>query len=415
MNPGAGRRAKRTSLRIGVIGGGAAGFFGAVNAAAKNPDFRITILEKSQKLLSKVSISGGGRCNVTNALNNVMEFSSNYPRGKKELISVFSRFSQEDTVRWFEEKGIKLKTEEDNRIFPLSDSSSDIVNCLLNEAQKYGVEIIKGFSVDKIEKTDNGFNVCSEEKMLGFDRILVSAGGSGSMKNYNWLLNTGHSVSEPVPSLFTFNSPADIIKGLEGISVRNTVISIKEHNLSAQGALLITHSGLSGPAVLKMSSSGARIFHGLNYNFNINTDWVPWLNEDAVMLRLKRSTASESSKLIASAGYFGIPQRLWERLCVLSGIKPELKWNGLSSVLARRFTQILKSTAVEISGKNTFKEEFVTCGGINLKEVDFRTMESKLHKGLYFAGEILDIDGFTGGFNFQSAWSTAWIFSQSVG
>ena len=402
-------------ISIGIIGGGAAGFFGAVSAAEKNPEYDITIFEKSPKLLSKVRISGGGRCNVTNSVFELKELVSKYPRGNKELYSVFSRFGTRDTVEWFESRGVKLKTEEDGRIFPASDDSASIVNCLLSEAEKYGVKILTSTGLVSIEKTDVGFTCKTTGRPeYNFDKLLVACGGFNDIKGYDFLANLGHTIQKPVPSLFTFNSPYKIFDELEGLSVNDAHIKVEGTKLKEKGPLLITHAGLSGPAVLKLSARGARELHEIDYNFILSINWVSGDNYEKVKLRLKTLREKEGIAKISKRGYFKIPQRLWERLIAVSGVDFEKKWNEISNKDIDKISLSLTDTRLPVKEKSTFKEEFVTCGGISLKEVNFKTMESRVCPGLYFAGEVLDIDGITGGFNFQSAWSTAWIFGNSV-
>jgi len=402
-------------VSIGIIGGGAAGFFGAISAAEKNPGYDITIFEKSTKLLSKVKISGGGRCNVSNSVFEIKELVSKYPRGNKELYSVFSRFSTRDTIDWFESHGVKLKTEEDGRIFPVSNDSASIINCLLSEAEKHGIQILKGTGLVSIEKKDGGF-LCRTTGGIDctFEKLLIACGGFNNIKGYDFIENLGHTIRKPIPSLFTFNSPYKIFDELEGLSVNDAHIKVEGTKLKEKGPLLITHAGLSGPAVLKLSAWGARELHEMDYNFILSINWVSGDNYDKVRLRLKTLREKEGVAKISKRGYFKIPQRLWERLIAVSNVDFEKRWNEVSNKDIDNIATCLTDTRHPIKGKNTFKEEFVTCGGVSLKEVNFKTMESRICPGLYFAGEVLDIDGITGGFNFQSAWSTAWIFGNSV-
>lgn len=400
-------------INIGIIGGGASGFFSAVEIASENPGCSITILEKSDKLLSKVKVSGGGRCNVTNACFDIEELIKNYPRGFKELRSVFYRFNPSDTINWFESKGIKLKTENDNRVFPLSNKSDTIVNLFLNEAEKHNVEIIKNYSVTEIKRINNGFTVNPESKFsLTFDKLIIATGGNSKPGFYSMLEKLGHTIVPPVPSLFTFNLDKHPLKGLEGISVENAIIKIKNTNFRQKGAVLVTHWGLSGPAILKLSAYCARIINEKSYNFDIEINWVPGIKEIKKSLMLEKEKSLNQK--ISSRSKFDLPSRLWKRFTELAGISESMKWSEVSKEKMIALEKLLIGSTYKIKGKTTFKEEFVTAGGVSLKEIDFKTMESKICKGLYFTGEVLDIDGITGGFNFQSCWSTAFIISKSI-
>ncbi|MCU0372726.1 MAG: NAD(P)/FAD-dependent oxidoreductase [Ignavibacteria bacterium] len=386
-----------------VIGGGAAGFFAAITSAGNGN--RVTIIEKTQNLLSKVRISGGGRCNITNSEPDINSFVKNYPRGSRELVSVFSRFSNLDTVKWFEERGLKFKTEEGRRMFPVTDSSQSVIDLFLRESKKSGVKILTGISVRKVHKDSDGIFVINDDEELKFDKIITCPGGYSNPENYKWLTEFGHSIVSPVPSLFTFKCSSPFIKDLQGISVDNAEIKVKGTKLVSEGALLITHRGFSGPAILKLSAFGAREMAQAAYNFEIEIKWTP-KDVHKVLNHLKEKFRVSA---IVNSSFRGIPARLWERMTETAGIKRDKKWNDFSNQDLRNLESILTKSVFRITGRDAFKEEFVTAGGINLKEVDFRTMESKICKDLYFAGEVLDIDGLTGGFNFQSAWSTAYI------
>lgn len=401
------------NLNIGIIGGGAAGFFAAVEIASSKTGYNITVLEKSDKLLSKVKISGGGRCNVTNACFDINELVKNYPRGFKELKSVFHRFNPADTMNWFESKGVRLKTEKDNRVFPESNSSDSIIECFLSNAKKLNIEIIKNYPVKEIKKTDSVFIVNPFSKFsVKFDKILFAPGGSSNPDFYKPVVNLGHTIVPPVSSLFTFTVENNPLKGLEGISVDNTEIKIKDSNISEKGPLLITHQGLSGPAVLKLSAFGARIINERKYKFELNINWLPHLKNISDEIYIVKS--KNKNRLISAHTQFALPLRLWQRFISLAKINDDLKWTEASNEKLNTLAKILSNGTFFVTGKNIFKEEFVTAGGINLKEIDFKTMESKICKGLYFAGEVLDIDGITGGFNFQSAWSTAFIAAKNI-
>lgn len=402
-----------SGINIGIIGGGASGFFAAIEIASKNPDFQVTILEKTDKLLSKVKISGGGRCNVTNACYDINELIKNYPRGSKELRSVFHRFSTKDTTDWFESKGVKLKTEKDNRVFPVTDNSETIINLFLELSKKYNIEIIKNYSVKEIEKTSSGFIVNPDSKFkISFDKLIIASGGFSNPEFYKIFEKLGHTIVPPVPSLFTFNLENHPLTGLEGISLEKVKIKIKDTKYEQEGAFLITHWGFSGPAVLKLSAFAARAINEMNYNFRILINWIPDIKEvNKELLNIKSKFLNQK---ISSHSYFNLPLRLWKRLTELSDINEDLKWTEASNEKLKYLASVLTENQFLVKGKTTFKEEFVTAGGINLKEIDFKTMESKICKGLFFAGEVLDIDGITGGFNFQSAWSTAYIAAKAI-
>jgi len=399
-----------------VIGGGAAGIFAAVNAARLHREKKILVLEKSNKLLSKVSISGGGRCNVTHACFDPKLLVQNYPRGKKELQGPFSRFHAEHTIQWFEQRGVKLKTEADGRVFPVSDNSEDIIQCLLQEAKKYEVEIFKSCGVKEIIMEENGFKLL-DEKGNGYfaTNVLIATGGSSQMRHYEWISSLGHSIIAPVPSLFTFNLKPHLMKDLMGLSVLDVEVGIKEFKEKNRGPLLVTHWGLSGPAVLKLSSLTARFLKEKDYQYEVSVNWLPdykllELQNKILELKLNKSTG----RIINAKVFDELPARLWEFFCAQSGISSTMNWADLSNKSMNVLINSLHQSTFFADGKTTFKEEFVTCGGVDLKEIDLKTMESKLHKGLYFAGEIVNIDGITGGFNFQAAWTSGYIAAASL-
>lgn len=396
-----------------MIGGGAAGFFAAVEIASSNPSCHVTILEKTEKLLAKVLVSGGGRCNVTNACFDTDELIKNYPRGSKELRSVFHRFNPVDTIEWFESKGVKLKTEKDNRVFPVTDKSETIINLFLQLAGKYNVEIIKEYSVKDIEKSSSGFIVNPESKFkIEFDKLVIATGGNSRPEFYSMLEKLGHTIIPPVSSLFTFNIENHPLKGLEGISLEKVKVKIENTKMQQEGPFLITHWGFSGPVILKLSAFGARIINDLNYDFKIELNWIPDTGD--IKNELPGIKSKYPNKFISSGAYFNLPLRLWKRLAELAGIDDNLKWTETSNEKLKSFADVLTANKFNVKGKTTFKEEFVTAGGVSLKEVDLKNMESKICKGLHFAGEVLDIDGITGGFNFQSAWSTAFIAANGI-
>jgi predicted Rossmann fold flavoprotein len=403
--------------RISVIGGGAAGFFAAVNCARLYPQHTVTIFEKSSKILSKVRVSGGGRCNVTHACFDIQLLAKNYPRGEKQLKSAFSRFMTTDTISWFEERGVRLKTEADGRMFPVTDSSQTIIDCLLHEAEKFDVKIETGTDVLRIEKKQDGkieLTFRYEDRRL-FDCVLIASGGSPNEAGFDWLLEIGHEIIPPVPSLFTFNMPKNEITKLMGVAVEKAKVKILESNFVSAGPLLITHWGMSGPAILKLSAQAARVLAEMKYNFKIQLNWGIDINEEFLRQDLLRFKKIFGSKLLVNTNEFGLAKRLWNFLLDKSGIDESLKWAELSKEKLNKLVNTLLYDEYVVSGKTTFKEEFVTCGGVSLGDVDFKTMESKKMKGLYFAGEVLDIDAVTGGFNFQAAWTTGFIAGTSMG
>jgi predicted Rossmann fold flavoprotein len=397
-----------------VVGGGASGFFAAINCAIHFPKSKIVILEKSNKLLSKVKISGGGRCNVTNHCFDVDELLKNYPRGAKELKQVFSQFSVLDTIKWFEEKGVKLKVEHDGRMFPESNSSETIINCFLNEAKKYNIDVKLNEEVLSIHKVKNGNNLQVKTINQEFvaDAVICSIGGHHQLKNYSFIKQLGHTIDELVPSLFTLNIPLDNIKQLMGLSVKNGIVKVINTKHQYTGPVLITHWGFSGPAVLKLSAFAANDFYKLNYQAQISVNWTGIANEELLKHELQNHLHQKS--LIVNTPLFEIPKRLWEFLIEKSDISNTKPWIELGKKQLNKLAQTLSNDIYLMHGKTTFKEEFVTSGGINLKEINFKTMESKLVPHLFFCGEVLNIDGITGGFNFQNAWSTSWIASKSV-
>jgi len=408
-----------------VIGGGAAGFFSAINAAINYPEAKIIILEKSNKILSKVKISGGGRCNVTNHCFENNELIKNYPRGEKELRQVFSQFSVQDTIDWFLKRGVKLKVEPDGRMFPESNSSETIVNCFLSEAQKYNIDVnleeevlelkpinvtLSGveasYNVLDYARTDN-LQVKTTKQTYIAHAVICSIGGHHQIKNYQFLKNCGHTIDDLIPSLFTLNLPQSHIKELMGLSVKNGTVKVNGTKHQYTGPVLITHWGLSGPAVLKLSAFAAYDFYKLNYEAGISVNWTGTLNEEQLKEELSLQLGSKA--LIVNMPLFEIPKRLWEYLILRADINLSKPWIELGKKQLNKLAQVLTNDVYNMKGKTTFKEEFVTAGGINLKEVNFKTMESKLVPHLFFCGEVLNIDGITGGFNFQNAWSTAWI------
>lgn len=398
-------------MKVVVIGGGAAGFFAAIHSANSNPSANVFILEKTNKLLSKVKVSGGGRCNVTHACFDIKQLSQSYPRGEKQLKSAFSRFMTTDTVKWFESRGVKLKTEEDGRMFPITDDSQTIVDCLTKEAAKCKVQILTECGVKNVRSTFyGGFEITLDNgQVMEADKLIVATGGATSHDGINWLSHLGHSIEEPVPSLFTFNMPDNPIRDLTGISVDPVRVRILDSKYEFNGPLLITHWGMSGPAILKLSSFAARYLAEKEYNFTLQVSWLNEKKEDVARMELMNLKAANPSKSIHHFFPYILPKRLLDFLFIKAGYADKKIWSDVSKDDINKLINCLLYDNYEVVGKTTFKEEFVTCGGINLDDVNFKTMESKRIKNLYFAGEILDIDGITGGFNFQAAWTTGFI------
>ncbi len=409
-------RTSQKNRHIAVIGAGAAGFFTAVNAARLNPGLNVTVYEKSRKVLSKVRISGGGRCNVTHHCFDPGQLARAYPRGGKMLRWSFEQFQAKDTVQWFEERGVRLKAEEDGRMFPVTDDSRTIINCLLNEAKKYGVTVRTQAPVEQVEPLSSGrFMVhISGENPHHADAVVVATGGNNRMKSYRWLEDLGHTVQPPVPSLFTFNFRNKIFRDLAGISVEKAGVQIKGTSFSETGPVLITHWGLSGPAVLKLSALAARELHKKEYRFTIQVNWLHPSNEEEVRRQLLHLRTENAKKQVQKQDQFDFPHRLWVRFLERAQISPEKRWAEISNTEIHYLTRELVAGTYNIQGKTTYKDEFVTCGGIKLSEINPDTLESKKIPKLYFVGEVLDIDGITGGFNFQAAWTSAWLAAEAI-
>ncbi|HEU4470512.1 MAG TPA: NAD(P)/FAD-dependent oxidoreductase [Flavisolibacter sp.] len=397
-----------------VIGGGAAGFFCAVNAARMNPGLKVTILEKTNKLLSKVRISGGGRCNVTHALFDPVEMSRRYPRGQNFVKKTFHQFFTTDTIRWFEQRGVELKAEKDGRMFPITDSSQTIVDCLMREANLYGIEIRMNAEVKAIKGGDRFELVMTGGQQLYADFLCIACGGYPKASMFEWLAVLGHSFSAPVPSLFTFNLPRHPITALMGVSVEKARVKIEGTKLAEEGPVLITHWGLSGPAVLKLSAWGARALQEMDYSFKVHINWLPSESEQQLKETFQSARKDQASKKLFNHHAGALPGRLWQFLLEASGIGEDTRFSGLTAKMENALIRNLVDYVVEVKGKTTFKEEFVTAGGISLSEVDANTMMSRKLPRLYFAGEILDVDGVTGGFNFQHAWTSAWIAAKAM-
>ncbi|MCH4822116.1 NAD(P)/FAD-dependent oxidoreductase [Gramella lutea] len=399
------------NYNIIIVGGGAAGFFTAINAAENNPELKILILERGKEVLTKVRVSGGGRCNVTHAEFIPAELVKRYPRGEKELRGPFHKFMTGDTIGWFEERGIELKTEEDGRMFPVSDSSQTIIDCFKRECKRLNIEIKNGQSLKKLSQQNGEWRIETNTDNFSSEKIMLATGSNS--KVWNLLQKMGHSIVPAVPSLFTFNIRDPRIENLAGIA-SDAEVKIIGENLESSGPLLITHWGMSGPAILKLSAWGARELNKLKYNFKINVNWLPGYSENEILDLLKEIKFANSKQQVTKRAQFELPKRLWQSLVSSSRIKTEIKWADLNKDQLMNLSKQLTSAIFAVEGKSTFKEEFVTAGGIDLKEVNFKTFESKLHKNLYFAGEILNIDAITGGFNFQNAWTGGYLAAQAM-
>ncbi|GAP07255.1 MAG TPA: NAD(P)/FAD-dependent oxidoreductase [Anaerolinea thermolimosa] len=402
------------AIELLVIGGGPAGFFAALTLAEARPRSSIVILEKASTVLGKVRISGGGRCNVTHACFDPAILTRFYPRGGRELRGVFARFQPADTIRWFESHGVLLKTEEDGRVFPVSNSSETIISCLTGEAARQGIEVHTHTRVKSLERTPEGTFVatCHDGTLWHTRRVILATGGEGG---FHLAAGLGHTIQPPVPSLFTFKIHDPRFEGLQGISIPAVRLWLPTANIHSEGALLITHWGLSGPAVLRLSAWGARVLHQHNYQLALTIHWLPGLSEDGVMAHLKNQRSHHGRKRVTAwCPFEAIAQRLWQKLVLSAEIPETTTWSTLTRQQIVRLAQELTAGRYEIAGKAPFKDEFVTCGGVTLDEVDFRTLESRLVPGLFLAGEVLDIDGLTGGFNLQNAWSTGWVAGRAI-
>ncbi len=398
-----------------IIGGGAAGFFTAINIAENAPQLKIIILERGKEVLTKVKLSGGGRCNVTHAEFNPKGLIQNYPRGKKELLGPFHRFMTGDTIAWFEERGVPLKIEEDGRMFPESNSSQTIIDCFLKETRRLGVEVLKNHSVKKIHKENKNWMVSTEEGDFTSEKLVITTGSN--VKIWKLIESLGHTIIPPVPSLFTFNIKDFRIKDLSGIATQASVKVISKNSkikLESEGALLITHWGLSGPAILKLSAWGARELNIFNYKFKIKVNWLNDNNSEEILDTLKSLKNENPKQVVFKSTEIDLPKRLWQNLVRASGIVDNQKWAETTNKQLQNLSDQLIQSIFQVNGKSTFKEEFVTAGGVDLKEINFKRYESKLHKNLFFAGEVLNIDAITGGFNFQNAWTGGYIVAQAI-
>jgi len=399
-------------MKVAIIGGGAAGFFAAIAAKENHPKAAVIIFEKSKKILSKVKVSGGGRCNVTNGCTDIKVLSKAYPRGEKKLKRAFRTFSTKDTMEWFESRGVPLMIQEDNCVFPVSQDSQSIIDCFLKETKRLQIKIEIGKGIKAIEPIEKQLKLHFLKDQFPtqiFDKVMVATGGSPKRTGLEWLEKLGHKIVDPVPSLFTFNMPAESVTNLMGIVVENTLVNIQGTKLKSDGPLLITHWGMSGPAILKLSAFGARILSDMNYECRAQVNWTNIQNDQIVREDLNGIVQSHSNKILANFRPYALPERLWLFLLEKANLPKEKRWNELGKKGLNKLTTILTNDVYAVKGKTTFKEEFVTCGGVSLESIDFNTMQSRVCENLYFTGEVMDIDGITGGYNFQSAWTTAFI------
>jgi len=420
------------SRRIVVVGGGAAGFFAAITCAEAAPGAEVIVLEKGPQFLSKVRISGGGRCNVTHACFDSRAFAIRYPRGEQALLSPFRQFQASDTVAWFESRGVRLKTEADGRMFPVTDSSQTIIDCLMKAARDAGVRLHNNCGVERVRRNGTeGFELdvsphpgplpfrrgegeSSTDSRFSCDRLLLATGGCRAAAAGQLATAFGHTLEPPVPSLFTFHIATPWLRELAGISVESVEASASTAVLRERGPMLITHWGLSGPVILRLSAWGARALHEINYRFSLVVNWLPELNAETIGAELGFRRRTHAAKLVVNVPLAPLPGRLWEQLVLAAGISRETRWAALSRPLQHQLIQQLVRTEFPVTGKSLNKDEFVTCGGVRLSEVNFKTMASRICPGLYFAGELLDIDGLTGGFNFQAAWTTGWLAGRAM-
>ena len=398
-----------------IIGGGAAGFFTAINAAEKNPQLKIILLERGKEVLTKVKVSGGGRCNVTHAEFLPKELTQNYPRGEKELLGPFHSFMTGDTIEWFSKRGIELKIEEDGRMFPITDSSQTIIDCFISETERLAIDVLKGQSVKSIENKGKFWKIKTASEEFTAEKLVIATGSNPKI----WKLLEGldHTIIPPVPSLFTFNIDDKRVKKLPGVSTEASVKVLNENAktvLESEGPLLITHWGMSGPAILKLSAWGARLLEPTKYHFNIQVNWLLDFSSSEIIEKFKNLKIELAKKLVTKNAQFDLPKRLWKSLVEASNISETTTWADISKEQIVALASQLTEGVFDVHGKSTFKEEFVTAGGVKLKEVDFKTFESKKHKNLYFAGEVLNIDAITGGFNFQNAWTGGYLVAQSI-
>ena len=403
-------------LHIAVVGGGAAGFFAAIAAKQTNPEARVTIFERGQKVLAKVLITGGGRCNLTNSFAQITDLKQAYPRGDKMMKRLFNVFSHKDTWQWFEQRGVKLVKQDDECVFPISQSAQSVVDALTHEAHKLGVEVRTGYAVEAVKQMENGdlqllFKV---QKPVTVQRAAITTGGSPQANALQYLANLGHNIVQPVPSLFTFNIADATFKALMGTVVEGVTVSLVGTKHKATGPLLVTHWGASGPAILKLSSYGARYVHDCDYQFPIAVNWIGLTNSALVAEHLQGIVDSNPRKFLTSVHPFGLPTRMWQYILEKTALGADKRWDELGKKGLNKLVEALTNDQYKVTGKGAFRDEFVTCGGVSLSDINLNTMESKVCKNLYFAGEVLDVDAITGGFNLQAAWTTGFVAGKSM-
>ncbi len=399
-------------MDIAIVGGGAAGFFAAITAKENYPDAKVVIFEKTQNILSKVKISGGGRCNLTNGCSSIKELTSAYPRGGNALKRAFKIFNNKHAMQWFESRGVPLIIQDDNCVFPFSQNSQSIIDCFLEQTDKLKIKIELATGIKTIKKISGKLQlifVGGKVPSRIFDKVIVATGGSPKRDGLAWLEKLNHKIEDPVPSLFTFKIADEAVTELMGIVVEDTLVSIQSSKLKSEGPLLITHWGMSGPAILKLSAFGARVLSEKGYEFKVQVNWTHVRNHDDVVARLKGIVAEHPKKILANVRPYSLPDRLWNYLLEKSHLSINKKWGELGKSGLNRLVNILTNDVYSVKGRTQFRDEFVTCGGVSLESIDLNTMQSKACENLYFAGEIMDIDGITGGYNFQAAWTTAFI------
>ena len=399
-------------MDIAVVGGGAAGFFAAINVKENYPDAEVSIFEKSKEVLSKVKVSGGGRCNLTNGCSSTAELAEAYPRGGKALKRAFYSFDNKDTMKWFESRGVPLVVQEDGCVFPRSQSSQSIIDCFLEQTRELGIPVELGKGIKSIDEINGKLHltfVGGKSPNCSFDKVIVASGGSPRRDGLLWLEKLHHKIEDPVPSLFTFKMPDEEVADLMGVVVEKTLVSIQGTKLKSDGPILFTHWGMSGPAILKLSALGARLLSDAGYIFKVQVNWTNVRNYDEVFAQLQKLCADHGKKILSNVKPFALPERLWTHLIAKSGLPSAKKCEELGKGGVNRLARVLTNDVYEVNGRTHFREEFVTCGGVSLESIDFKTMQSKVCQNLYFAGEVMDIDGITGGYNFQAAWTTAFI------
>ncbi|MBP8757508.1 MAG: NAD(P)/FAD-dependent oxidoreductase [Prevotella sp.] len=403
-------------VNVAIVGGGASGFFAAIIAKSKNPNANVTIFEKNQKALAKVMITGGGRCNLTNTFEDISDLKHAYPRGYKLMKRLFKQFDYHEVYKWFEDNGVPLVTQEDLCVFPKSQEASSIVNCLVNKARRLGVNVMTGYKLEKTIQTEDGrFMLYFQNGQTQiFDRVAITTGGSPNINDLNHLRELGHEIETPIPSLFTFNISDKKVLALMGTVVNPVMTSISSTKFRSQGPLLVTHWGFSGPAILKLSSHAARYLHENNYNVDISVNWTNVANHSEIEEYIKNIVNENPNKQLASLRPYDMPSRLWTYIIDKLCISREKKWAELGKSGINRIIEALTNDIYHVSGKGAYRDEFVTCGGVSLSNIDYHTLESKICPHLFFAGEVLDIDAITGGFNLQAAWTTGYIVGQNI-